>query len=103
VLWRCRSCIGPCAASGLTVTEDYLPIEGIVVPLGSLSLPRAKALAELASSGRLPYVKLVECFTRGQADTLSEAVVIDVVVERPQRPVHDIRHQERIAVVFDGV
>ena len=83
--------------------EDYLPIAGIVIPPSSLSLRRAKALAELASSGSLPYVTLVDCFSMGQdSGASSEAVVLDVVVERPQRPVHDIRHCERIAVVFEA-
>lgn len=82
--------------------EDFLPIEGILIPQGSLSLKRSKALAELVSSGSLPYVSLVDCFSMTQAGVVSETVVVDVVVERPQRPVNDIRHQERVAVVFEA-
>lgn len=82
--------------------EDFLPIEGIVVPPGSLSLKRARALAELVASGSLPYVALVDCFSLARADSVSEAVVVDVAVERPQRPVHEIRHQERVAIVFEA-
>lgn len=82
--------------------ENFLPLTGIVIPVSSLSLRRARGLAELAGSGSLPYVGLVECYSIAQASgPSSEAVVIDVAVERPQRPIHDIRHSERIAVVFD--
>jgi hypothetical protein len=84
------------------VPDDFLPIEGILIPHSSLSLPRAKALAGLAASGSLPYVTLVECYSAGQAGAVSETVVVDVVIERPQRPVNDIRHQERVAVVFEA-
>jgi hypothetical protein len=59
-------------------------------------------MAELASSGSLPYVSLVDCFSTNLAGVVSESIVLDVVVERPQRPINDIRHQERVAVVFEG-
>jgi hypothetical protein len=86
------------------VPENFLPLTGIVIPASSLSLRRARGLAELAELGTLPYVRLVECYSIALGNGPSgEAVVLDVAVERPQRPVHDIRHSERIAVVFDPV
>lgn len=85
----------------MIVPDDFLPIEGNLIPPDSLSLKRARAFAELAASGSLPYVSLVDCFRITQAGVASEAVVVDVTVERPQRPIHDIRHQERVAVVFE--
>lgn len=81
--------------------DDFLPIEGILIPPDSLSLKRAKLLAELAASRSLPYVSLVDCFRLTQAGVSCEVVVVDVTVERPQRPLHDIRHQERVALVFE--
>lgn len=83
------------------MSNTYLQPGGIVVPSAALQLPRAKALAEAAGARGLPYVKLVECrqFTADFGDT-AETVVFDVEVERPQRPVNDIRRVERISATF---
>ena len=80
------------------MSTDFLSIDGVLVPTASLSLPRARSLADAATLDNLPYVSLVECITSDS----SETIVIDVVVERPQRTVHDIRRTERIAVTFEA-
>jgi hypothetical protein len=84
------------------MSDEFLPLEGLVVPATALSLPRASGLAELAGGGALPFVQLIECRRPGGADgaPAAEIVVIDAVVERPQAPAHDIRHRERLAVIF---
>ena len=69
---------------------DYLTPGGVIVPAGSLELPRARALADTAAFDQLPYVELVECFSNAAENGLTETVVIDVVVERPQHPVNAI-------------
>ena len=79
---------------------DYLTPGGVIVPAGSLELPRARALADTAAFDQLPYVELVECFSNAAENGLTETVVIDVVVERPQHPVNAIDRTERIAVSF---
>lgn len=85
------------------VTEDHVTIDGVIVPATSLSLPRARALAECAASEKLPYVKLLECrSSTAEGRPVKETVVIEVAVERPQRPFHDIRYVECLAVEFEA-
>jgi hypothetical protein len=76
---------------------QYLDAPGIVVPPQALTLPRARALAELLLGERLPFAWLVEC----RASEGRENVVLEVEVERPQCLRHDIRRVERLAVMFD--
>jgi integrative and conjugative element protein (TIGR02256 family) len=78
---------------------DYLGVEGDIVSPDRLTVPKAKDLARLIRSGDLPYV----CFREARSlpgQVLSEIVVLDVEVERPQRVVNDIRRVERISVTF---
>ena len=84
------------------MANEFLAIDGVIIPANALALSRARALAGLLATGRLPYVKLVECQTTRQPDgnASDETVVLDVIVERPQQPVNDIRHTERLAVTF---
>lgn len=79
---------------------SYLEPTGIVVQPSSLALPRAKALAEAVGGRGLPFVKFVECRQYTVGGQTAETVVFDVEVERPQRPVNDIRRVERISVTF---
>lgn len=81
------------------MTAPFLSLSGVIVTPATLALPRARALAELVGGGILPFVSLVECRCVS-GDVASEIVVLDVVVERPQAPVHDIKHEERVAVAF---
>ena len=70
---------------------------GELVDRADLALSKARDLAALTADEDIPYVDLVEC---RQTDA-DEVVVLDVRPEVPQRPVYDVRHVERIAVVFD--
>lgn len=83
------------------MAAPFLELNGDVVSVASLALPRARALAELVGGGNLPFVNLVEC-RRVNGDVISEIVVIDVDVERPQTPVYDIRRKERVSVGFSA-
>ena len=74
-----------------------LPFETNVVDRRRLSLARARQTARAADD--LDYVGLLEC---RQADDGREAVIVEVDVERPQRPVHPIARRERIAIVFES-
>jgi integrative and conjugative element protein (TIGR02256 family) len=82
--------------------DEIAPLDGVIVPVETLAVPRARALAELVGAYRLRYVRLVECRQTAGTDDEgpSEIIVIDVEVERPQCPVHDIRREERLALVF---
>lgn len=82
--------------------DDFLTIGGVIVPAESLVLLRARALAEAASSEKLPYVRLVECRSAAREQGSIETVVIDLAVERPQRPANDIQYTERMAVEFES-
>lgn len=63
--------------------------------IGQLAVVKARQLANAATS--LPYVKLLEC---RRTDSEFEAVVVDLEVERPQAPAHDVRAHETIAIIF---
>jgi len=83
------------------MTAAFLQPHGIVVAPTILTIPRARALAELICSGRLPYVALVDCFQHcSSTDSAEETVVFDADIERPQYSLHEIRRKERIGVTF---
>lgn len=67
-----------------------------VCAVDDLSRPEARALAAALASGRVGYASLVEC-RRGEKVDL---VIVDVEVELAQVRVHDIRHVERLGVLF---
>jgi hypothetical protein len=78
--------------------DDYVSLPGEPVTPKDLGLPRAQRLVA-ALTADFPYATLVEC-RRASATQVSETVIFDVEPEVPQRPVHDIRSSERIAVTF---
>jgi proteasome lid subunit RPN8/RPN11 len=65
---------------------------------GDLRGPLARGLAETLARGLVPFARLEACRAFGDR----EAVVFEVDVERGQRVVHDVRHVERLAAVFDA-
>lgn len=83
------------------MSDDYVPAEGEIVRATDLRLPRTRGLAQVLEGNALEFASFVESRrTLGKdGEVLAEIVVMDVVVERPQQPVHDIRSQERVAVV----
>lgn len=77
------------------MAEAFVQLEGKPVEPGSLQLRRSREILA-AIKARRSYASLIEC----RAGDSSEIVVIDVEVERPQHPVHDVRRVERIAICF---
>ena len=69
---------------------------GSTIAPSRLGLPRSRQLATAVQHHE--WATLVEC--RVARANVSEMVVFDLEVERPQSPVHDIRAVESIAVVF---
>lgn len=61
----------------------------------TLNIPMARQFARTAQ--RVPFVSFVEC---RKADGRYEVVVLELEVERPQHPEHDIRRYEVVAFVF---
>ena len=58
-------------------------------------------MAEAVVADRLPYVTFVECRSfNATISGMAETIVIDVEVERPQKPANDVRKIERIAITF---
>ena len=86
------------------MADDFLDPGGIIVPVSSLRLPRARSLVEALQSKRLDFASFVECRQAGASpeDSASETVVVDLEVERPQERAHDIRRIERVAVRFSA-
>lgn len=76
-------------------TSEFVSPGGVLIEPSSITVPAAAgAVLSVTQSGS--YAALVECRATEGADI----VVLDVEVERPQVPVHDIRAVERIAAVF---
>jgi hypothetical protein len=73
------------------------PLLGAVVPLESLTIPRAEAVATYAASPRSPYVTLVEC-RRKDGYPGSETVIVDLDIEVAQKPVYPVLPRERMAI-----
>ncbi len=71
---------------------------GLVVPVDSLTIERAKSTAHAVGHGHLEYARLVECRRRDGGK--EEIVVLEVDVQRPQKRVHDVRATEPLAIVF---
>ncbi len=82
--------------------EQFLDVDGLVVPPNSLELPRSLSLGSVLETERLAFVQLIECRSETIDDSLRETVVFDVEVERPQNCVHPIHRIERVAVRFDS-
>lgn len=78
---------------------SFVSIGGTVVDADGLRLSKAREVAAALRSGQLDYAEYVECSRLDNLDG-AEAVIIDVTVERGQRPVNDIRRVERIAALF---
>ena len=71
---------------------------GTEISTSDLTIPRARALAQVAErglliAGRLSAIKVSK-------DKLHEAILLELDVERPQDSVVDIKRREPIAVVF---
>src|ERR1043166_3580900 len=62
-----------------------------------VSIARARDLVRRLLGDQIPYAALVGCRSGGGLET----VIMDVDVQVPQRPVHDIRQCERLAVRFE--
>ena len=61
-------------------------------------IKKAKRLLQYITSYRSPYLELVE--TRQENNHNKETIIINLGVERPQKPQIDIRKEELIAIVF---
>ena len=81
----------------------FLDPGGILVEANSLTIPRARMIAEVVASDTLDFVRFVECWSRtGDSDEgESETIVVELEVQRPQVTVHDIRRIERVAVILN--
>jgi hypothetical protein len=77
---------------------DLYALRGDVVDPRNLAIPRANDLAARLLARQVPYTRLLEC-RRLEG---KEVVVARLEVEVPQRPVHDIRGAETIAIVFNA-
>jgi proteasome lid subunit RPN8/RPN11 len=78
--------------------SGFIQVEGGMVRPDQLEQTDARRLAEHVASGRHPFVRVIEC---RRADRY-EAVIFEVEIEIDQEPVYDIRHVERIALIFAG-
>ena len=76
--------------------SGFAEVKGGIVRPDQLEQANARRAAEHAGSGRHPFVRLIECRHAG----CHEAVIVEVEIEMGQKPVYDIRHIERIALVF---
>ena len=78
------------------MNQPFLPIHGDLVEQSELVLPKAQELARFLESASNPFARLLEC----RVSAGEEIVVLEVDVEVPQRPTHDIKHTEQLATIF---
>lgn len=71
------------------------PDFGLVVPPTSIGLPRALAIVHHVGGGHAQFARIVETARSGSG---IETIVLELDVEVPSAPAHDIRPVERIAV-----
>ncbi len=83
----------------MSEAPDYLDPPGERIGLDDLRVAKAGDLVRILRPGDLPYCELLEC-RRVEGPNPAEVVVLEVDVQRGQRPVHDVRRRERIAAVF---
>lgn len=79
------------------MSAEHVSIPGTSCSPSQLQLRRAQDLVA-AAAARRSFASLIECRT----DNGDEFIVLDISVERPQRPANDIRRVERIAIQIDG-
>jgi Prokaryotic E2 family A/Prokaryotic homologs of the JAB domain len=89
----------------LTMNGNNVPLNGRVIGVGELQIPKAQELVQTLRAGTVDWAHFVECRRVEVADQIAgmtqdgmEIIVLDVEVELPQHKAHDIRHLERIAV-----
>ena len=70
------------------------------MPPERLTVGRARELACFLAARLNVFAELKECRIAGQDGGYHEIVFVDVDVEVPQHPTHDIRHSEPLVVVF---
>ena len=74
--------------------------QGATVAPERLTVGRARELACFLAARLNAFAELKECRIGGQDGTHHDIVFVDVDVEVPQHPTHDIRHSEPLAIVF---
>ncbi len=83
--------------------QTFLDPGGVPVDAQSLTIPRARDLADVLASGVLDFVHIVE-FRRREAEAAgkeTEIIIVDLEIQRPQRTVNGIQRVERVAVVLE--
>ena len=70
------------------------------MPPERLTVAKARELACFLAARLNVFAELKECRIAGQDGGYHEMVFVDVDVEVPQYPTHDIRHSEPVVVVF---
>jgi hypothetical protein len=74
----------------------WQPEGSVVVPPESLTNALARSLCDRINGDARDFARLAECREVGEFELVS----FDIRVERPQRPVYDIRDVESVSVVF---
>ena len=76
-------------------TYDYV-VPGVEISPDAVAIQRAKEFVDYLRSGHDERARLIQCFR--DKESSDEWVVIEVKVSLPQRPAHDLRPLEPIAV-----
>jgi hypothetical protein len=89
--------------------DKFVATPGKLVVPEDLQIQKAKDTAHVLRSEILNWVSFIECRQVDEEDSSvdpqlrnTEIIVFDTDVEVPQRPKHDIRRTERIAVAFNS-
>ena len=79
---------------------NYFSIEGTDIEVENCQIESAKRFIIFLKSFRVPTVTLVN--SKRNEKTKHEAVIFDIETEIGQKCIHDIKHRERIAVLFSN-
>lgn len=78
------------------MSEEFWKVKGEVVSANDFSISKAEDFAKAIEKSDWTY--LIGCRRTNSGD---EIIIFDTDVEVGQKPTHDIRHHERIAVIFE--
>ena len=78
------------------MSEEFWEVKGEVISVNDLSISKAEDFAKAIEKS--DWTDLIRCRRTNSGD---EIIIFDTDVEVGQKPTHDIRHHERIAVVFE--
>jgi hypothetical protein len=94
------------------MNDNVYSLSGDTIEPETITIPKAQELVKMILTQKVLWVKLVECLRvipkdisqeiQKEQKLFEEIIVLDVEVEIPQHIVHDIKREERLAIIFSS-